>query len=267
VSIVDGSTGLVDATAGVGNGPLAIAVDDSTSTAYVSNMGSGSGSTISVLGPTTSGIAPTIVAGGAPAGIAVDQATGGLLIASTYPNDLIMVADAAGAASRTGPNPPPGTATSSLHPGVLSFVTTPANLTFPAVTLDGTDQSTSASLPLDIGDNTGTGAGWNVTITSTQFSDGSATLPSSATSVDTAPSASCDVGASCTPATLSANVTYPLTIPAGSTAPTATRLYSAAAGSGMGDQTIAPDFTLAVPADAAAGAYASDWTLSLVSGP
>jgi phage-related minor tail protein len=28
-----------------------------------------------------------------------------------------------------------------------------------------------------------------------------------------------------------------------------------------------PTFTLAVPANAAAGAYSSDWTLSLVSGP
>jgi len=106
-----------------------------------------------------------------------------------------------------------------------------------------------------------------VTITSTQFSDGSATLPATAASVDTAPSAVCDTSASCTPATLSSAVTYPVTIPAGFTAPTATRLYSAAAGSGMGDQTFSPTFTLAAPATTAAGAYSSDWTLSLVSGP
>ncbi|MHB1975434.1 MAG: WxL domain-containing protein, partial [Acidimicrobiales bacterium] len=143
----------------------------------------------------------------------------------------------------------------------------PSNLTFPNLTLDGQDQTTSASLTLDVGDNTGTGAGWNVTITSTQFSNGSATLPVSATSVNTAPSSTCDPGSSCTPATLSSSVSYPVTVPAGSTAPTATRLYSAGAGSGMGDQTFSPTFILAVPANAAAGAYSSGWTLSLVSGP
>ena len=160
-----------------------------------------------------------------------------------------------------------GTGTTTLDPGILSFASTPSNLIFPAVTLDGTDQTTSAALSLGIGDNTGSGAGWNVTITSTQFSSGSATLPTSATSVNAAPSASCDTDASCTPATPSGLVTYPVTVPAGSTAPTATRLFSAAAGSGMGDQTFSPTFTLAVPANTAAGAYVSDWTLSLVSGP
>jgi hypothetical protein len=160
-----------------------------------------------------------------------------------------------------------GAATGTLDAGTLCFASTPTNLTFPNLALDGQDQSTSASLALDIADATGSGAGWNVAITSTSFSSGSATLPTSATSVNAAPSASCDTGASCTPAVLSDLVTYTLTVPAGSTAPTATRLFSAAAGSGMGDQTVSPTFTLGVPADAAAGAYVSDWTLSLVSGP
>ncbi|MHB1783538.1 MAG: IPT/TIG domain-containing protein [Acidimicrobiales bacterium] len=180
--------------------------------------------------------------------------------ASDVENLTISVASAtttAGSSSATG----------TLDAGTLSFASTPANLSFPAITLGGQDQTTSAHLAIEIADATGSGAGWNVSITSTQFSDGSATLPASATSVGTAPSATCDTGASCTPATLSSAVTYPVTIPAGSTAPAATRLYSAAAGSGMGDQTFSPTFTLAVPANAAAGAYSADWTLSLVSGP
>ncbi|MHB1782630.1 MAG: WxL domain-containing protein [Acidimicrobiales bacterium] len=186
-----------------------------------------------------------------------------------------MISGSAGGVGSTG-GPLPITATNgtsaiAIGSGVLSFVSTPANLTFPALTLDGTDQTTSTSLPLDVGDNTGAGAGWNVTITSTQFSNGSATLPASATSVDTAPSSTCDTGASCTPATLSSAVTYPVTypvtVPAGSTAPIAIRLYSATAGSGMGNQTFSPTVILAVPANTAAGAYSSDWTLSLLSGP
>jgi len=35
----------------------------------------------------------------------------------------------------------------------------------------------------------------------------------------------------------------------------------------MGDETLSPGFTLAVPASTAAGAYSSNWTLSLVSAP
>ena len=160
-----------------------------------------------------------------------------------------------------------GTSTAVLDAGVLSFAATPVNLTFPALSLDGSNQSATASLPLDIADATGSGAGWNVTITSTQFSSGSATLPATATSVNAMPSASCDPNASCTPATFSSALSYPVTVPAGSTAPSATRLFSAAADSGMGDQTLSPAFILAVPANAAAGVYSSDWTLSLVSGP
>jgi len=267
VSIVDGSTDSVATTVGVGSGPEALAVDQSTGTAYVSNLDSGVGSAVYVISPNTTGVAPSLVVGDRLGGVAVNQATGELLVASTYPNDLLSINPGAAGGSIVGANPPPGTVITTLNPGVLSFVSAPANLTFPALTLDGTNETTSVSLPLDIGDNTGSGAGWNVTITSTQFSSGSATLPGSATSVNAAPSASCDTGVSCTPATLSSVLTYPVTVPAGSTAPTATRLYSAAAGSGMADQTISPDFTLAVPANAASGAYSADWTLSLVSGP
>ncbi|MHB1783539.1 MAG: WxL domain-containing protein [Acidimicrobiales bacterium] len=181
----------------------------------------------------------------------------------------LVVSVTSGSAAQSGTVVTTGTAnaTGTLDAGTLSFASMPANLTFPAITLGGQDQTTSAHLAIDIADATGSGAGWNVTITSTQFSDGSASLPASATSVNAAPSASCDAGASCTPATLSSAITYPVTIPVGPAAPAATRVYSAAAGSGMGDQTFSPTFTLAVPANTAAGAYSSNWTLSLVSGP
>jgi hypothetical protein len=224
----------------------------------------------STTGLATSTYSDFQVAGGTMANLsamAIDTTTGNVLVADPIGSVVYILAPGSGTGSIVGANPPPGTATSPIDPGVLSFVSTPSNLTFPALTLDGTNETTSAALPLDVGDNTGSGAGWNVTITSTQFSSGSATLPASATSVNVAPSASCDAGVSCTPATLSSSVTYPITVPAGETAPTATRLYSAAAGTGMGDQTISPDFTLAVPANAASGSYSSDWTLSLVSGP
>jgi len=62
-------------------------------------------------------------------------------------------------------------------------------------------------------------------------------------------------------------VAYPFPLPAAATAPTATRLYNVPAGTGMGDQTVTPKWTLAIPANAYAGTYTSTWTLSLVSGP
>ena len=160
-------------------------------------------------------------------------------------------------------------ATATVTAGTLSFVSAPGNITFPSVTLNGTDQTTSASLPLDIGDNTGSLAGWNVTATSTQFSDGSAgnTLPTSAVTVQAAPSDACDSGATCTLATEASSIAYPYTLPAGATAPAATKIFDAQANSGMGDQTVTPDYTLAIPADTAAGTYTSTWPFSLISGP
>ena len=127
------------------------------------------------------------------------------------------------------------------------------------------DQSVSASLGIDLGDNTGLGAGWQLDATGTELSDGSHSLPADAVTVDTAPSVACDTGADCTRATDA--VSYPYVLPTGTSPPTATALYSAAVNTGMGDQTVTPVFSLEVPANAAAGAYSATWTFSLVSGP
>jgi hypothetical protein len=62
-------------------------------------------------------------------------------------------------------------------------------------------------------------------------------------------------------------VVYPYSLPAATTAPTATKLVNAPAGTGMGDQTVTPTWALAIPATAYAGNYTSTWTLSLVSAP
>ena len=62
-------------------------------------------------------------------------------------------------------------------------------------------------------------------------------------------------------------MSYPYTLPAGASAPAATKLYSASAGTGMGAQTLTPTWTLTIPSSAHVGSYSSTWTLSLVSGP
>jgi hypothetical protein len=159
------------------------------------------------------------------------------------------------------------TGTATIAAGSLGFVSTPPNVTFSA-TLNGLDQTVSTTQALDVGDATGSGTGWNITATSTTFTTGGGTphlLSTTATSLTGAPTDVCDAGATCTLATNS--VTYPYVLPAGATAPTATKMYNAAANTGLGNQTVTPTWRLSVPASTFAGTYTSTWTISLVSGP
>ncbi|MEA2315096.1 MAG: hypothetical protein QOI03_1788 [Solirubrobacteraceae bacterium] len=159
------------------------------------------------------------------------------------------------------------TATATLSAGSLAFVSTPPNVSFSA-TLNGTDQTVTSAQALDVGDATGSGAGWNLTATSTTFTTGGGsphTLSTSATTVGASPTVACDTGVTCVLATNS--VSYPYTLPAAGTAPVATKLLNAAANTGMGNQTVTPSWKLAVPASTLAGTYTSTWTISLVSGP
>lgn len=159
------------------------------------------------------------------------------------------------------------TGTATISAGTFGFVSTPPNVSF-AATLNGLDQTVNATQALDVGDATGSGTGWNITATSTTFTTGGGSphlLSTSATTVTSAPTDACDASATCTLATNS--VTYPYTLPAAAVAPTATKLYNAAANTGMGNQTVTPTWKLAVPASTFAGTYTSTWTLSLVSGP
>jgi hypothetical protein len=158
------------------------------------------------------------------------------------------------------------TAQETVTSGSLAFLGgTPANVVFPATVLNGTDQVKTAGQAFDISDATGSNAGWNVTATSTTFTSGTHLFSNSATTAQTAPTDACDSASTCTLATNS--VTYPYSLPAGTTAPAATKLFNAGANTGMGSQTITPTWSLAVPATTFAGVYNSSWTFTLVSGP
>ena len=125
-------------------------------------------------------------------------------------------------------------------------------------TLDGTDQTVSWSAALGVVDARGTGAGWNITMGATTFSDGSGhTLAAGSI---TGVSAACHGGNSCTSATNS--VTYPLTLSG-----TAAKFFNAASGSGMGKIDVTPSVDVAIPGNAYAGTYTSTVTLAAVSGP
>ena len=155
------------------------------------------------------------------------------------------------------------TGTASISGGSLSMIAPPA-VSFGA-TLDGTDQTASAVQAFDVLDHTGSGAGWNITATSTTFTSGADTLPATATTIPSAPVPACDASATCAPAVTS--VTYPYTLPAGPTPPTATKLYNATSSTGLGNQTAVATLRLAIPATTRAGTYSATWIYSLVSGP
>jgi hypothetical protein len=156
------------------------------------------------------------------------------------------------------------TGTATVSAGSLAFVSSPPNVTFSA-TLSGLDQTVNSTEAIDVSDATGSGTGWNVTATSTTFTAGAKTLSTSATTLSAAPTDACDGGATCTVATNS--ITYPYTLPAATSAPTATKVFDGAANTGMGNQTVTPTWKLSIPANTLAGAYTSTWTISLVSRP
>lgn len=168
-------------------------------------------------------------------------------------------------------------------------VTGPLSLTLPgsltwAGTLTGRDQSiydtTSSDQGLTVSDQTATGAGWNVTIAATTFTNGTHTLPDAGTLVlagsvssataTTAPTAGC--GTSCVPP--GDTVGYPVAITTAATSPQPFSVYTAQASSGLGVTTLGGSSSadpvgwwLKVPANAMAGSYTSTVTVSIVSGP
>ncbi|GAC1347574.1 MAG: hypothetical protein NVSMB27_13280 [Ktedonobacteraceae bacterium] len=152
---------------------------------------------------------------------------------------------------------------------VTAGTLTEANATTPApgATMNGADQVVTYTLAITLTDATGSGSGWNLTITSTTFSTGGGTphtLSTSASSL-TGVTATCVTGSTCTNATDA--ITYPVAVPAGGTAPTAVKFYNAALNTGMGKFTVTPTISISIPANTYAGAYSSTITLTVVSGP
>jgi len=127
-----------------------------------------------------------------------------------------------------------------------------------STTLDGTDQTASYAPLLGIVDARGTGAGWNLTVAATSFSDGSGHTLNAGTL--TGVTSACRAGSTCTAATNS--VTYPLTL-----GTTPTKFFSTAANTGLGKLDVTPTVSVSIPGNAYAGSYSSTVTLAAVSGP
>jgi hypothetical protein len=156
------------------------------------------------------------------------------------------------------------TATGTLSGSTLSLSTSAAP-TFSA-NLDSGDSTPTYTVPLTIQDTRGTGAGWNATITSTQFTTGGATPNTLATNASslTGVTSVCASGTCSNPTN---SITYPVAVPAGSTPPTAVKFFNAATNGGMGKFTNTPTIGVFVPQDSFAGTYTSTLTIAIVSGP
>jgi hypothetical protein len=153
-----------------------------------------------------------------------------------------------------------GTLTATANVGGTAGVSLnlPANPSF-SDTIDGSDQTVSYAPVLGLVDARGNGAGWNITISATSFSDGSGhTLnPGTVSAVAQA----CHSGSSCSAAT-SSGISYPLTLTG-----TAAKLFNAALSTGMGKLDVTPTVQVQVPGNAYAGTYTSTVTLAATTGP
>jgi WxL domain surface cell wall-binding len=135
-----------------------------------------------------------------------------------------------------------------------------------ALTLNGADQTATYTLPVEAIDPRGSGAGWNLTVTSTQFKDASGhTFPTTASSI-TAATSVCGPSSTCTTPTNSISYAA-FALPAAATAPAAVKFFNSAANTGLGKIDVNASVSVAVPANVFAGTYNSTVTVAIVSGP
>jgi hypothetical protein len=134
-----------------------------------------------------------------------------------------------------------------------------------SLTLNGDDQTGTYQSQLQVIDARGlaAGGGWNLTIGSTQFSDGAGhTLPSTADTISTVTSA-CHSGSTCTLPTNSVSNTN-LAIPL---SPSTSKFLNAATATGLGRIDVNVNANVAVPANTIAATYSSTLTIAVATGP
>jgi hypothetical protein len=175
------------------------------------------------------------------------------------------------------------TGTVSLTGGSLTL-TSPSSLSWTG-TLSGADQQlvdvNSSDQQYTVNDATGSGAGWHVTTSATQFTNGTHTFPNTGTfstngsvssiSSTSAPTATCFGTSTCTLPTNT--TTYPVAFTTGSS-PTPSNIYDTSASTGLGQIVIGGStaanpvgWWVYVPASASAGSYTSTITMEIISGP
>lgn len=182
---------------------------------------------------------------------------------------LILAVLAAFAALAASASATPVTVNATVAAGTTLSVAGNGTPSF-SLTLNGVDQTASYSLPVSVVDARGlsSGGGWNLTVTSTQFNDGSGhTFPATASTITgISPAPTCGAGSTCTlPSNSVSNSS--LALPAGVTPPTAVKFFDAANATGLGTIDVDATVSVAVPANVFAGTYSSTVTVAIVAGP
>jgi hypothetical protein len=141
---------------------------------------------------------------------------------------------------------------------------------FGTVTLTGVQQTASGTLTLSgVGDATGSGDGWNVTLWLSQLTDGSNTFPLGSivtqAGAQLGPVSGCN--GTCGSTTTITKVGAAQTLDPQTGASGAVTLLDAQAGDGMGTYNFTDTVTLSIPADAHATTYTSSANLSINDGP
>lgn len=151
-----------------------------------------------------------------------------------------------------------------IHAGQLSITTSNPD---PFIYHLGDTTQPSGVLPLTIDDNTKSGSGWTVSLTMTQFeadNNHSHKLPESGTVSFTAMSPACSQNTTCTlPASSSCSISSSAPLPIKMDGEASLQLCESGKNAGMGDIVLNPTMTLAVPANAFVGMYASFITLTV----
>ena len=162
------------------------------------------------------------------------------------------------------------TVSGTVTAGSTLTATSTGNPSF-SLTLNGVDQTPTYTLGETVLDSRGiavggANGGWNLTITSTQFNDGSGhTFPTTASTI-TGVATPCGASSTCAQPTNAITNTN-LGIPAATVAPAAVKYENASSGTGMGTLTVNATVSVAVPANTFAGTYSSTVTVAIVAGP
>lgn len=145
------------------------------------------------------------------------------------------------------------------HAAALTITTAP--ITFTGVTLDGTDQMSDGSTSAWQADATGEAGGWNVTVASTEFDNGSGKTIAVANFEIRLLDANIVMVSGDINGPASTQTTF------ASLSGTALKIGSAAVGEGDGVYELTPDFRLMVPAETYDGSYTATVTVAISAGP
>ncbi|MGD8758997.1 MAG: hypothetical protein PVJ07_01950 [Anaerolineales bacterium] len=138
---------------------------------------------------------------------------------------------------------------------------TSAPISFPGVTLDGTDQTVNGSTSAWRADATGEAGGWHVTVASSDFDNGSGKT----IAVGNMEIRLLDVNI----VRVSGDVNLPVSTQTtfASLSASALKIATAAVGEGDGVYDMTPDFRLTVPAETYVGSYTATVTVDISVGP